>query len=313
MEAGTRRRVEAVRSFNRLYTSSAGLITDNLLDTPHTLTEARVLFELDDDGELPAGELSARVGLDPGYLSRVASRLEGEGLLRRRRCPDDARRQLLSLTDAGARRRSILDRRSAESVRRLLDPLPEERAEELVGAMRTIGEILSPAPGHDGIVLRPPRPGDLGWVVQRHGELYAREYGWNRSFEALVAGVIASFGESADPARNAAWIAELNGRRVGSILCVAENERTAKLRLLLVEPQARGRGIGRLLVAACVDFARDAGFEELTLWTNDVLTHARPIYEAAGFELSDSEPHRMFGPEVVGQTWRLALVPAPRR
>ena len=302
-------RVAAVREFNRRYTRSAGLITDNLLGTPHTLTEARVLYELGPEAELSLGEVRERIGLDPGYLSRVVTRLEAGGMVSKRRSSRDGRRQILALTPEGARHRAMLDGRSAEQARGLLERVGEEGAGELVAAMRTISGILHAGPGEpEPIVLRAPEPGDLGWIVQRHGALYAREYGWGRAFEALVAAVVADFARAEDPPdRAAAWIAELGGERAGSVLCVPAGDRVAKLRLLLVEPAARGRGIGSALVGACVRFARAAGYEELTLWTNDVLTHARPIYEAAGFALTDSEPHRMFGPPAVGQKWRLRL------
>jgi DNA-binding MarR family transcriptional regulator/GNAT superfamily N-acetyltransferase len=300
-------RIRAVRDFNRNYTRSADLIAENHLQTSHSLTEARVLWELGGDAELTAGELRDRIELDAGYLSRVVSRLGEQGLIERRRSERDGRLALISLTAAGREHRATLDRRSSERVAELLDRLDETEAAELVGAMDAIGRLLSPAPAAEAVVLRPPSPGDLGWVLERHAALYSREYGWGPGFEALVADVVARFAADHDPAREAVWIAEIGGRRAGSIFCVEAERRIAKLRLLLVEPWARGRGIGALLVGECIRFARAAGYEELVLWTNDVLAHARPIYEAAGFTMTGSEAHRDFGPEVVGQNWRLTL------
>lgn len=299
--------IAAVRDFNRDYTRSAGLVTENLLDTPHSLTEARVIYELAEDAELGSGELRERVGLDAGYLSRVVSRLEADRLIRKRRSKRDGRRQLLSLTAEGARHRETLDRRSAEQVRALLEPIPTDRVDALVSAMGQIQWILDPAGRPDRVVLGSPGPGDLGWVVQRHGYLFNREYGWGTGFEALIARLVDQFASSEQPEREAAWIARIGGEPVGSIFCFREDDETARLRLLLVEPHARGHRLGTVLVDECVRFATAARYRQLVLWTMDVLTHARPIYEAAGFELTDSEPHSMFGPEVVGQTWKLDL------
>lgn len=301
-----RQHVEAVRAFNRDYTRVAGLLTENLLDTPHSLSEARVIFELDAVAELPMGDLRAGIGLDAGYLSRLVSRLERNGLLRKRRSERDGRVQLLSLTAAGADRRATLDARSAEQVATLLEPITDERRDELVGAMRVVARALGTEPPAK-VAVRPLQGGDLGWILQRHGVLFPREYGWGPGFEALIAQVVAEFVTARDESGNGGWIAELGGERVGSILCVRVDGSTAKLRLLLVEPSARGRGVGTLLVEECIAFARAAGYEELVLWTMDVLTHARQIYERAGFELIDSEPHTMFGPRLIGQTWRLEL------
>ncbi|MDQ3102930.1 MAG: helix-turn-helix domain-containing GNAT family N-acetyltransferase [Actinomycetota bacterium] len=306
MAAANGFRIEAVRTFNRNYTRAAGLLTERLHDTPHSLTEARILFELGAKRELSMIELRSRIGLDPGYLSRVVSRLERRGLVSKRRSADDGRVQLLSLTADGAADRRILDARSASQVDALLEPIASDRQEELVGAMRTVTGILSPSAEAE-VTLRPPGPGDLGWIVQRHGVLFPREYGWGPGFEALIARVIADFSAAADDPGNAAWIAELDGERAGSILCVGGGGGAAKLRLLLVEPFARGHGLGAVLVDECISFARAAGYDELVLWTMEVLVHARPIYERAGFELVSTEKHRMFGPELVGQDWRLRL------
>lgn len=300
-------RIAAVRAFNRDYTHAAGLLTDRLLDTPHSLTEARVIYELDHDAELSMLELRARIGLDAGYLSRLISRLERQGLLAKRRSTDDGRVQLLRLTVAGAKQRAILDARSAEQVGALLEPIAEDRRDELVAAMRTVTEALGVGTGLDRTLVRPLEGGDIGWILQRHGILFPREYGWGPGFEALIARVLAEFVSVRDAPGNSGWIAELGGRRAGSILCVGSDDRVAKLRLLLVEPDARGHGIGARLVDECITFARESGYEELVLWTMEVLVYARPIYERAGFELVDSAPHTMFGPELVGQNWVKSL------
>jgi DNA-binding MarR family transcriptional regulator/GNAT superfamily N-acetyltransferase len=300
--------VEAVRAFSRDYTRVAGLLGDGLLGTPHSLTEARVLFELDGGDEVSMLELRAAIELDAGYLSRVVSRLSRRGLVRKRRSPDDGRVQLLSLTPEGAEARRMLDRRASAQAADLLEPVPRVHRRDLVEGMRTVTTVLRP-PGAGDVALRAPEPGDLGWIVQRHGVLFPDEYGWGPGFEALIARVIADYADAADEPGHAAWIATLWGQRAGSILCVGAGDggRTAKLRLLLVEPWARGHGIGARLVDECIAFARRSGYEELALWTMEVLVHARPIYERAGFEMTHSETHRLFGPELVGQTWRLPL------
>ncbi len=306
------KRIAAVRSFNRSYTRAAGLITDNLLQTPHSLTEARVIFELGGTSELTLAGLSETLDLDGGYLSRVVKRLESAGLLDKRRSARDGRRQLLSLTSEGLTARATLDRRSADQVRELLAPIGDEQQGRLVEAMAAIEAILDPPEDSRPVVVRGPEPGDLGWITHRHGVLYAREYGWGPGFEALVAEVIAEFAKRhlAAPSDTAAWIAELDGKRAGCVVCMRDDERTARLRLLLVEPFARGNGIGGVLVGECIRFARAAGYAHLVLWTNEPLVHARPIYERAGFELVAEAAHARFGPEVVGQDWRLDLAQA---
>lgn len=237
----------------------------------------------------------------------MLARFEADGLLTRRPSPDDARRQVVVLTDQGGRVARMLEDRSDEQVRRLLAGLDDADQGRLTGAMEAIRSLLAERAGgvraEAPVVLRPPGPGDYGWVVQRHGGLYAAEYGWDETFEALVARIVADYVERRDPSREAAWIAELDGVPVGCVFCVRADEDTAQLRILLVEPTARGRGIGALLVQECLRFARAAGYRRITLWTNDVLVPARRIYEAAGFELLDEEPHRSFGHDLVGQHW----------
>jgi DNA-binding MarR family transcriptional regulator/N-acetylglutamate synthase-like GNAT family acetyltransferase len=298
--------VAAMRAFDRFYTSELGVLGPGFLRTPHTLAEARVLFELGQAERLEVAELRRRMAIDAGHLSRLLARLERQGLVERERSPSDGRRRLARLTDAGSAAFATLDRRSSERTAARLDGLGDSDRRRLARALAEVTRLL----GGDGggpAVLRAPRAGDLGWIVQRHGELYAEEYGWDTSFEALVARIVAEFAVSHDPAREAAWIVELDGAPAGCVLCVRSGEAVAQLRLLLVEPRARGLGLGARMVEECVAFARQAGYRELTLWTNDVLVQARRIYERAGFELVAEEPHRSFGRELVGQTWSRPL------
>jgi DNA-binding MarR family transcriptional regulator/GNAT superfamily N-acetyltransferase len=299
--------VAAVRAFNRFYTSELGVLGPSFLRTPHTLAEARVLFELGQAERLEVSELRGRMAIDAGHLSRLLARLERQRLVERERSPADGRRQVARLTAAGAKAFATLDRRSADETAARLAALAEPDRRRLIAALADVRRLLDPAHAPAVPVLRAPRPGDLGWIVQRHGELYADEYGWDASFEALVARIVADYAERHDPEREAAWIVELDGEPAGCVLCVRGDEAVAKLRLLLVEPRARGLGLGARLVDECIAFARRAGYRELTLWTNDVLVHARRIYERAGFELVDEDPHHSFGRDLVGQTWTLAL------
>ena len=241
--------------------------------------------------------------IDAGFLSRLLARLQAHGLVARERSTDDARRQRVRLTDEGAAAFAELDRRSAEEIGAVLDALPEDDQKRLVAAMQTVHDVLTQAPPPAGFVLRSPAPGDLGWIVQRHGALYAQQYGWDESFEALVARIVADYAESHDPRREAAWIAEVGGEPAGCVLCVRREDDVAQLRLLLVDPRARGRGIGARLVDECLRFARRAGYTRITLWTNDVLHEARRIYERAGFALVEAAPHHSFGHDLVEQTW----------
>ncbi len=304
-------RVRAVRQFNRVYTNVIGLLRGDYLDSPYSLTEARLLFELAQGGETKRGEteisaLRRSVDIDAGYLSRILARFEADGLVTRRRSDSDARRRVITLTSAGEHAFRGLDQRSAAQIGELLDHLTEAEQQRLTGAMATIQEITGPRDRPAAFVLRSPQPGDLGWVVQRNGAIYAQEYGWDSSYEALVARLVADYAGRADP-REAGWIAELDGAPVGSVFCMRKDDSTAQLRLLLVEPAARGLGIGERLVAECLTFARRAGYPEIMLWTNDILTAARRIYQRFGFELVDSEPHHSFGHDLVGQNWRLSL------
>jgi DNA-binding MarR family transcriptional regulator/GNAT superfamily N-acetyltransferase len=302
--AQTTDRVAAVRAFNRFYTSRIGVLGEGFLHTQHSLTEARVLYELGNRHAVEVAELKRRLDMDAGHLSRLLSRLEEQALVARERSEDDGRRQRVRLTDDGKAAFGELDRRSAAEIGDLLDGLGDERQRRLVAAMQAIAEVLGEDPPSDAaVVLRAPHSGDYGWIVHRHGAQYAEEYGWDETFEALVASIVADYAEHHDPKREAAWIAEVDGEPVGCVLCVREDASTAKLRLLLVDPRARGRGIGGRLIDECLRFARRAGYARIVLWTNDVLHDARRLYERAGFELVESGPHHAFGHDLVEQTW----------
>jgi DNA-binding MarR family transcriptional regulator/GNAT superfamily N-acetyltransferase len=300
-------RVAAVRGFNRFYTARIGVLREGLLHTPYSLTEARVIFELAQGERLEVADLRRALDVDAGYLSRILSRFEAAGLVTRERSASDARRQVAALTASGRAEFAILDERSAAETSTLLSGLAEDEQRRLLGSMDVIRGILGRATAREHVSLRSPRPGDFGWIVERHGALYALEYGWDDSFEALVARIVTDYLEQRDPAREAAWVAELDGDRAGCVLCVREDDRTARLRLLLVEPAARGVGIGGRLIDECIAFARAAGYERLTLWTNDVLVEARRLYERRGFVLVEEQTHHSFGHDLVGQSWTLDL------
>ncbi|MFI9027511.1 GNAT family N-acetyltransferase [Streptomyces sp. NPDC053560] len=371
--------VQEFRRFNRFYTNLIGALDyGRHLYSPYTLTEARLLYELaHTDEQVDAADLRVALSLDAGYLSRLLGKFEERELITRGRSEQDSRRLRIALTPYGREAASVLEERSQETAGRLLDKVRDRDRARLTESMATIRELLGDTDGEgergqergrarereqgrvDGpgggagarpaasgrVTLRTTRPGDLGWMVQRNAELYAREYGFDLSYEALVARIVADFAAHFDPRWDRAWIAELDGTRAGQVLCVRDEPeggsgpgdgegtdgengsehaagdgggedvhgesagriRRARLRLLLVEPEARGHGIGERLVAACADFAREAGYDELVLWTNSVLTSARRIYERAGFELVAERPHRSFGQDLVGQDWRLPL------
>jgi DNA-binding MarR family transcriptional regulator/GNAT superfamily N-acetyltransferase len=300
-------RTEAVRRFTRFYTRRLGVLREGLLDSSFGLTEARLLYEIAHGDGVTASGLATTLELDPGYVSRILRRFREQGLVRRRPCPRDRRAQRLTLTEAGRLAFAPLDQRSREMVFRLIAPLSEASRQRLVEAMRTIEGLLEAGGPENGVSLRPHRPGDMGWIVHRHGALYAQEYGWDESFEALVAEIAASFIKDFDPKRERCWIAEKDGAIVGSVLLVRQSDEEAKLRLLYVEPQARGLGVGRRFVEEAIRFAKAAGYRRLTLWTNDVLAAARHLYAAAGFTLVRREPHRSFGQDLVGEYWELDL------
>ncbi|MGP4093130.1 bifunctional helix-turn-helix transcriptional regulator/GNAT family N-acetyltransferase [Nonomuraea sp. KM90] len=276
-----------------------GALQAGMLDSPYSLTEVRVLFELAQAERMETGELRGLLDLDAGYLSRILARFEGDGLIGRERSASDARKQLVRLTPEGAEVFAGLDRRSAEEIGRLLSGLPEADQERLVAGMATIRALLGPAREREPYVIRPPRTGDLGWVVYRHGVLYSEEYGWGTEFEQLVSRIVGEL----DFSRDAGWIAEVGGERAGCVFCVRQDDTTAKLRMLLVEPSARGLGIGRRLVDECLRHARAEGYKRITLWTRDSLVSARRIYQAAGFELESEETGTENGVEVKEQVW----------
>jgi DNA-binding MarR family transcriptional regulator/N-acetylglutamate synthase-like GNAT family acetyltransferase len=303
--------VAAVRRFNRFYTRQIGLLEEGLLHSPFSLTEVRVLYEIAHRSHPTASALREELGLDAGYLSRILQRLRRAGLISATTAAGDRRRRLLGLTPRGRRTFGALDARSSREVSALLGRLAPAARRRLAGAMTTIESELAPAEEHAAPArrwsLRGPVPGDFGWVVQRHGELYAAEYDWNEEFEGLVAGIVARFVERFDPEVERCWIAELDGMRAGSVFLVRESETVARLRLLLVEPWARGCGLGHALVDACVRFAREAGYGTITLWTQSVLRAAGRIYQQAGFRLVREGRHRSFGADLVEQVWEKAL------
>jgi DNA-binding MarR family transcriptional regulator/GNAT superfamily N-acetyltransferase len=295
--------VAQVRQFNRFYTRMIGVLQAGLVGTRYSLTEARVLFELAQRDAVDVAEMRRMLDLDAGYLSRILGRFATDGLVVREQSASDARRQTIRLTEAGAAEFALLDTAQVEAVEQLVLPLPGDERARLTAAMGTIRKALGDTPRPQGYLLRAPQPGDFGWVVARHGALYAQEYGWDSTFEALVARIVADYLQHHDPRREAAWIAEVDGAPAGCVCCVAAGESTAKLRLLLVEPSARGRGIGGRLVEECLRFARRAGYQRMTLWTTDGQSDARRIYERAGFHLVEESPQHSFGHDLRSQTW----------
>jgi DNA-binding MarR family transcriptional regulator/GNAT superfamily N-acetyltransferase len=302
------RRISAVRAFNRFYTKRLGVLDQQLLKSPFSLSEARTLYELANRQNPSAREIGAELGLDPGYLSRIVQKFQDNGLIRRQPSPADRRQYHLSLTEKGHRAYAKLDRSSHDEVGEMLAALSDDGRRCLTGAMATIERLLDrSAAAPASASLRDPRPGDMGWVVQSHGALYASEYGFDSSFEALVAEIVAKFLNSFDPSRERCWIAELQGAPVGSVFLVKHSDDVAKLRLLLVDPDGRGHGLGRRLVDECIVFARACGYRRITLWTQSILTAARSIYQEAGLVLVESKPHRSFGQSLIGETWELRL------
>lgn len=306
--------VHEIRAFNRFYTNLIGALDySRHLYVPYTLTESRVLYELAHAPHVDAADLRTELSLDAGHLSRLLGKLERAGLVERAPSAPDPRRQRITLTARGRDAADLLDERSRESVGSLVADVPAAERERLAAAMRTVREILEKPAGATGhrranVLLREPDPGDLGWIVQRNASVYAAEFGWNTDYEGLVARLVADFAQDHDPHLERVWIAELDGRPVGCVMCVRdEAPGTARLRLLLVERYARGLGIGDQLVDACVEFARAAGYRDLVLWTNDVLEAARTLYRRHGFVLVAEKPHRSFGADLVGQDWRLPL------
>jgi DNA-binding MarR family transcriptional regulator/GNAT superfamily N-acetyltransferase len=301
-------RVKAVRSFNRFYTQRIGVLAP-YLGSEFSLTEVRVLYELAHRDQPTATELGRELALDAGYLSRILRRFESKGWMERSVSPADARQSLLRLTEAGYHVFAPLQQRSRDEAAALLAPLAAPAQHALTGALATVQRLLDPAAKRatSSVVLRDPQPGDMGWVVQQHGEIYAREYGWNSAFEALVADIVAGYLRKHQPAWERCWIAELDGQRVGSVFVVRKSPTVAQLRLLILTPQARGQGLGALLTDECIAFARSKGYRKMVLWTNSCLGSARDIYAKRGFRLVKSEPYTGFGQELVGETWELRL------
>lgn len=300
--------VDQVRAFNRFYTRQIGVLQEGYLNSPYSLTQVRILYELAHGGGLTAAELGRDLALDAGNLSRILAGLARAGLVAKQPSPTDGRQSLLSLTEHGRQVFATLQDRTNDGIALMLARMSPARQDQVVTAMRTIESLLSDRPSPSvPYVLRPHRSGDMGWVVQRHGVLYAQEYGWDEHFEALVAQIVAKFIEHLDPKRERCWMAERDGQIAGSVFLVKHTRTVAKLRLLLVEPSARGLGIGARLVDECIAFAELAGYRKVVLWTNSVLTAARRIYERAGFRLVKSEPHHSFGHDLIGETWELAF------
>jgi DNA-binding MarR family transcriptional regulator/GNAT superfamily N-acetyltransferase len=293
----------AVRLFNRFYTKQIGLLNEGLLDSPFSLTEVRVLFELAHRDGWTASELGADLGLDPGYLSRMLRKFQDRGLIDRKPSKSDARQNLILLTAKGRDEFEPLNAASNTQIQAILQKLSAPDRHQLIRSMHIIENLLAPAPSQELYILRPHRPGDIGWVIHRHGELYAQEYGWDERFEALVAEISAEFIKNLDARRERCWIAERNSEIVGSVFLVRKDDEIAKLRLLYVEPSARGTGLGRRLVEECIRFARQAGYKRITLWTQSNLIAARAIYEKTGFKLMTQQKNRSFGKDLVAETW----------
>lgn len=318
--------IASIRQFNRFYTQLIGTLNEGLLESELSLAEARVLYELANRNESTASEIAADLNLDMGYLSRILRSFSTAKLIRRDRSKTDGRQTLLSLTPAGQRQFKLLNQRSSEQVRKILKPLSPQHQTRLVSSMSTIESLLNKKqPVSSPTTLRQHRPGDMGWVVERHGALYAQEYGWDQRFEALVARIAADFIDHYDPTCERCWIAERNGERLGCVFLVRDTEspasiktevpsedtrrgeKTARLRMLLVEPSARGLGLGRTLVQQCTAFARASGYRRIVLWTNSILDSARHIYEREGYRLVGEKPYSAFGKDLTSQDWQLDL------
>lgn len=300
--------VAAFRAFNRFHTRLVGALDRRILDSPHSLTESRLLFEIANADGVTAADLAKDLRLDPAYLSRALGKLAHAGLIERQASAADGRAWMLRLTAEGRRAFAALDGAANAQASALLEPLSEAARARLVKAMATLTASLSARPPPPGpLVIRPNAPGDIGWIIHRHGALYAAEYGWDETFEALVAEIAGQFLKRRVPAKERCWVGERDGEIVGSAFLVDGGERTAKLRLLYVEPEARGLGLGGRLVEEALRFAKRAGYRNVRLWTNDVLLAARRIYERAGFQLMSSERHHSFGKDLVGEVWEKAL------
>ncbi|GGG70776.1 GNAT family N-acetyltransferase [Edaphobacter dinghuensis] len=308
----TSQQIAAIRRFNRFYTSTIGTLEEGLLKSALSLAEARVLYEIASRNQPTASEIANELNLDMGYLSRILRTFTARKLISRKTSSSDGRQTLLSLTPAGRKEFAALDGRSSQQVQQMIEHLNANQQRQLIGSMSSIESLLNPtatAASSQPYILRSHRAGDMGWIVERHGALYAQEYGWNEHFEALVARIVADFITGYKPKRERCWIAERDGERLGCIFLVKHPEQAdvAKLRLLLVEPSARGLGLGKALVNECVSFARTAGYKKITLWTQSILTSAHHIYQQAGFKLVHEAPHHSFGVDLIEQTWDLKL------
>ena len=300
--------IEAVRRFSRFYTRRIGVLEEGVLGSEFSLTEARILYELAHRETTTASELAKELGLNPGYLSRTLKKLEDRRLLSRTPSTEDARQQHLALTEKGAQRFAELNGRSRNDIATMLARLSTAEEKRLIGALGEVESLLGPETlRRVPYILRPHQPGDIGWAIQKHGELYAREYGFDESFEALAAEIGSKFLKEFDPKKERAWIAEKDGENVGCVFLIKLSDEVAKLRMLLVDPKTRGLGIGKRLVEECIRFARDRGYKKITLWTNDILVSACHIYRETGFKMVAEERHHSFGHELVGQTWELEL------
>src|SRR4029077_383026 len=304
-------RIAAVRRFSRFAPRHLGLLQESLVATPFSLAQARVLYELANRDSVTASELAADLDLDHGYLSRILRRFAEDGLLGKKRAASDGRQSVITITAKGRKAFAPLNKGSHDQVAAMLEQLSVAEQQRVVGAMNTVESLLGASSQSSAkmpaIILRPHQPGDMGWVTSAHGALYAAEYGWDITFEALVGKITAEFIENFDPKRERCWIAELDGERVGSVFVVRKNDEVAKLRLLIVDPRARGLKLGTKLVAEALRFAKSAGYSSMTLWTQSILTAARGIYQRAGFSLVAEEPHHSFGADLIGETWERDL------
>lgn len=302
------KRVQAFRKFNRFYTIQVGLLNQGLLKTRFSLTQSRILFELAHKKQMTASDLIRELGVDPGYLSRIIGLFEREGLVKRVRSKSDSRQRPLTLTTKGKKTFSTLNKRSTQEARNLLAKLSNEDQQELIRAMQRIQGLLEPERKEThAFLLRSHRPGDIGWIIHRHGALYAEEYDWDEAFEGLVGEILVSFLRQHDPKRERIWIGEMDGERIGSVMVVNAGNQVAQLRLLLLEPKARGKGLGKRLVNECVQFAREKGYRKIKLWTQSNLVEARQLYIKAGFQLVKEKPHHSFGHDLVSEVWEMPL------
>lgn len=300
--------IAAVRAFNRFYTRKLGVLDQQLLQSPFSLSEARVLYELANGPACSAKEIGLTLGLDPGYLSRIVQAFDEKGLVSRTPLASDRRQQQLSLTAKGRHAFAKLDHSSQTEIAAMLQQIDAPNRDRLIAAMIRVKAILEPpATARPAFLLRSHRPGDIGWVISRHGAVYAQEFGWDITFEALVAEIAGQFITSFDPVREGCWIAEIDGEPVGSVFLVKMSDDVAKLRLLLVEKKARGLGVGRALTEQCIRFARDRNYKRIVLWTQSMLIAARDIYARAGFRMTAEEPNHSFGVDLVSETWQLDL------